>query len=90
MLQAVGEASPQHFHLRFRQTPHMELPQPQLALDPRVQNSTILPRRRYGSWTSSLAIFVGNAITTGLSSSCATERPRFLQSRRHSGLRGQI
>ena len=36
MLQVVCEASPQHFHLRLCQTPHMKLPQPQLALDPRV------------------------------------------------------
>src|ERR1700676_773606 len=36
MLQVVGEASPQHFHLRLRQSPHMELPQPQFAFDPCV------------------------------------------------------
>src|SRR6267378_3331327 len=36
MLQVVCEASPQHFHLRLCQTPHMKLPQPQLALDPCV------------------------------------------------------
>jgi hypothetical protein len=36
MLQVVGETSPQHFHLHFLQAPYMELPQPQLALDPCV------------------------------------------------------
>src|ERR1700716_1920732 len=36
MLQIVCEASPQHFHLRLCQAPHMELPQPQLAFDPCV------------------------------------------------------
>src|SRR5258708_6311722 len=36
MLQVVGEASPEHFHLHFLQAPYMELPQPQLALDPSV------------------------------------------------------
>jgi hypothetical protein len=36
MLQVVCEASPQHFHLRLCQTPHMKLSQPQLALDPWV------------------------------------------------------
>ena len=36
MLQVVGEASPQHFHLHFLQAPYMELPQTQFALDPGV------------------------------------------------------
>src|SRR5271170_54705 len=36
ILQVVGQASPQHFHLHFLQAPYMELPQSQLALDPRV------------------------------------------------------
>jgi hypothetical protein len=36
MLLVVCEASPQHFHLRLCQTPHMKLSQPQLALDPCV------------------------------------------------------
>jgi len=36
MLQVVGEASTQHFHLHFLQASYMELPQHQLALDPGV------------------------------------------------------
>jgi hypothetical protein len=36
MLQVVCEASPQHFHLHLCRAPHMELAQPQLALDPCV------------------------------------------------------
>jgi len=36
VLQVVGEASPQHFHLHLFQAPHMELPQTQLAFNPGV------------------------------------------------------
>jgi hypothetical protein len=36
MLQVVCETSPQHFHLRLCQAPHMKLSQSQLALDPCV------------------------------------------------------
>src|ERR1700676_4438293 len=36
MLQVVCETSPEHFHLRLCQAPRVELPQPQLALDPCV------------------------------------------------------
>src|SRR5260370_30508059 len=36
MLQVVGEASPQHFHLHLLEAPHMELPQTQLAFNPGV------------------------------------------------------
>src|ERR1700726_3223158 len=46
---------------------------PSLLLIHAWQNSTILPRRPYLCWASSLAIFLRNAITTGLSSRCATE-----------------
>jgi len=57
MLQVVGEADPQHVHLHLRLAPHMELPQPQLALDPRVT-------RLYGSslaTVSLLGFFTGHA-----------------------------
>ena len=36
MLQVVGEASPQHFHVRVCETSHMKWPQPEFALDPCV------------------------------------------------------
>src|SRR5579863_1923787 len=36
MLQVVGEASPKQFALSFSQAAHVELPEPQFALDPGV------------------------------------------------------
>ena len=36
MLQVVGEAGPEQFGLNFHQAAHVELPEPQLAFDPRV------------------------------------------------------
>ena len=83
MLQVVGETSPQHFHLHFLQAPYMELPQPQLALDPCVT--------KLHDSSSATVLFAGFFASHLLAkrnhhwafSNCATERPCFL------GLSGQ-
>ena len=36
MLEVIGEAGPQHFHLYLDQAAHVELPYAQLALNPSV------------------------------------------------------
>ena len=75
--------------MHLYQAPDMELPKPQLAFDPCVTEFCDSPRRRYLCCASSLAIFLRNSITNGLSSRCTTERSCSLLSGQHSGLRVQ-